>query len=1088
MKGKSKMKRTVSCFVVLAVLAIVPSVLRADVLNVPEAYATVEAALAAAVKGDTVRVAPGEYMLADYAGITVPSGVTLEGTGNSPEDTVFKAYSATASDTTLSSLVHVTNGVLCNLTFKGARCNTSGSVTNRALHASYGARVSDCVFTDNIQYNTVAHNATLIGEVVLVEGEETKVEKTIFRNTEVSQNVQSKYARFHIMVTHGAEMSECIVTNNQTRLNTGGIVQLGNNAKLLNTVISKNKLLKCEVTIGSSCGVRVAGAGAVIEDCLIEKNASEGITSGEPSRHLQAGGIYMATAGTVKRTIVRNNSTMGGNVGGVWVAAGAATIENCLIDGNFVTALNTASGSNVYNKYFYAGGLRIDTANTKVMNCTIVNNYISETDTTKSVCVHGAWFKGKATCVNSIFYGNGRDDCIVANPNVYNNGGATISHSLTGDEKAGFIVADPLFVDSENGNYKLNEKSPCRNAGTSTVSGVPDNDLEGIVRPQESIHDIGCYEFVYADERVVEFTQSTDFVGPKGNEVVFEAFPNHIDDVLSHTWKIVDGDGNVIVEETVTGSNEWKYNFAHKYTTFTVTLTTAWTGGKTVQCTSKIQGALAETYVSSSGNNIAPYDSWENAAHNIADAIDAVYGADKDAPGSVYLAPGVYTSSSGGSSDGAYLVSIAKSVRLVGTGETPEETVLDGEGTRRVLSLTGAGAGAENLVIARARTSSTSTTGTNFGYALNMVNAGIVDNCVISNAVTTGAVEGCVEHWVYLNGGVITNSVIRDGNAGTAGRCVWVNKGSIGSSAIFGCVSRHKHAGVITVDGTASSLVDCDVYNNQDQMREFGYRCGTVAAGSGAKILNCRIFNNETTFNRSAHYLGIGINAASYYTNTSWKEDYGNVLIDGCVISNNTTSVGDVPNSSTKAAACGVLLGYKTVLRNSLIVNNSISQKNNAVYDYPVAGGVRTADSASYSAGASVENCTIASNTSCVHQAAGGVYLLAGSIVNSISYGNGGQRKGQSWIDGDLLLSGNATAAYTLTKEEVAGEGNIAADPLLNDDYTFGRRSPALNAGIRQEWMKGALDLSGKARVYGDRVDLGCFELEIMQGFRVIVR
>jgi hypothetical protein len=35
------MKRTVSCFVVLAVLSIVPSVLRAAVLEVPEGYATV---------------------------------------------------------------------------------------------------------------------------------------------------------------------------------------------------------------------------------------------------------------------------------------------------------------------------------------------------------------------------------------------------------------------------------------------------------------------------------------------------------------------------------------------------------------------------------------------------------------------------------------------------------------------------------------------------------------------------------------------------------------------------------------------------------------------------------------------------------------------------------------------------------------------------------------------------------------------------------------------------------------------------------------------------------------------------------------
>ena len=71
----------------------------------------------------------------------------------------------------------------------------------------------------------------------------------------------------------------------------------------------------------------------------------------------------------------------------------------------------------------------------------------------------------------------------------------------------------------------------------------------------------------------MEFKQSGDFVGPNGAEVEFEAFPNHVDKFVSHTWKVVDAEGNLIVEEVVTDSNEWKHFFAHKYTTFTVTLT-----------------------------------------------------------------------------------------------------------------------------------------------------------------------------------------------------------------------------------------------------------------------------------------------------------------------------------------------------------------------------------------------------------------------------------------------------------------------------------------------------------------------------------
>ena len=65
------------------------SVAAADVLQVPsKSYPTIEDALTVAKSGDTVEVSPGEYMLQSYDGITVPSGVTLEGKGDAAEDTI----------------------------------------------------------------------------------------------------------------------------------------------------------------------------------------------------------------------------------------------------------------------------------------------------------------------------------------------------------------------------------------------------------------------------------------------------------------------------------------------------------------------------------------------------------------------------------------------------------------------------------------------------------------------------------------------------------------------------------------------------------------------------------------------------------------------------------------------------------------------------------------------------------------------------------------------------------------------------------------------------------------------------------------
>lgn len=1051
--------------------------LTAAVLEVPsETYPTIESALSAAQKGDSVKVASGEYMLQSYDGITVPSGVTLEGLGETPEDTVITTYKATDTDTTSASLLYVTNGIVKNLTFKGARCTKDVGSIYRVCRAIDAALISDCIFTDTV----INHDASSQGRLMHLSLQ-SKIERSTIRNT-TTKNGKGWSPGGAGIVLSDSSLVDSYVTNNVIRSKDIGMVYMAGASTVSGTLIAKNTLLNHEKFGGATPGIKVHSAGGIIEDCIVENNTIQNDSAAGPD-HASAP-IYINADATVKRTIVRNNTTLSTSVGGVWVAAGTARLENLLISNNKISyAASSAKGSPLY-----AGGLRIDTANTKVYNCTVVGNtVVPDVAALTRFRSHGVYMKNvSARIYNSIIYGNGPEGAV--NFKVEGNGTSAKAEyccSSTPITGTGCINLDPLFYDFEEGNFQLNEKSPCRNAGTAT--GAPNDDLLGTLRPQEAAHDMGCYEFVYTDERLVEFTQTSDFVGPKGAEIAFEAFPNHIDEVVSHTWKIVDGDGNTVVEETVSGSNEWRYKFAHKFTDFTVTLTTEWLGGKSSQYTSTIQGALTATYVSSSGSNTAPYDTWEKAAHNIADAVAAVYSEEADAPGVVYLAPGVYTASSGCSADGSYLVSISRPVRIVGTGATAEETVLDGEGTRRVLSLAGGGAGAENLTIQRARTSSTSATGTNVGYALNMVNAGTVDNCVISNAVTTGASEGCVEHWVYLNGGVITNSVIRDGNAGTAGKCVWVVKGSIGSSKVFGCISRHKYAGVITVDGSASSLVDCDIYNNSDQMREYGYRCGTVAAGSGAKILKCRIFNNENHFNRNAFYLGIGVNAASYYTDAKWSADYGNVLIDSCVISNNTTSVGYLANSFINAASCGVLLGYKTTVRNCLIVNNSITQYDNTVSDYPVAGAVRTTESASYSAGAAVENCTIVGNRSCVHQAAGGVYLLAGSIINSICFDNGGQRKGQSWIDGNLVLSGSAAATYTLTKDAVAGEGNLAGDPRLYSDYSLRSGSSALNKGLNQDWMKNDTDISGKRRISGGKVDLGCYE-RFMQGFYIYLR
>jgi len=58
------------------------------------------------------------------------------------------------------------------------------------------------------------------------------------------------------------------------------------------------------------------------------------------------------------------------------------------------------------------------------------------------------------------------------------------------------ISADPSFVSSATGDYRLNGGSPCIDAGTDTATTIPASatDKDGVSRPQGAAYDMGAYE------------------------------------------------------------------------------------------------------------------------------------------------------------------------------------------------------------------------------------------------------------------------------------------------------------------------------------------------------------------------------------------------------------------------------------------------------------------------------------------------------------------------------------------------------------------------------------------------------------------
>ncbi|MCB9766607.1 MAG: hypothetical protein H6752_00295 [Candidatus Omnitrophica bacterium] len=84
----------------------------------------------------------------------------------------------------------------------------------------------------------------------------------------------------------------------------------------------------------------------------------------------------------------------------------------------------------------------------------------------------------------------------------------------------GNIEGDPLFVDPENGDYRLRASSPCIDAGTKVEVAT---DLAGNPRPidvagrgheGENAYDMGCYEFVLdrADLNSDGFVNGNDLI------------------------------------------------------------------------------------------------------------------------------------------------------------------------------------------------------------------------------------------------------------------------------------------------------------------------------------------------------------------------------------------------------------------------------------------------------------------------------------------------------------------------------------------------------------------------------------------------
>lgn len=286
--------------------------------------------------------------------------------------------------------------------------------------------------------------------------------------------------------------------------------------------------------------VHIGSQGGTVANCILK----DGRCTPWGDAKKGGGNLYMKGGRCV------NTVLTGGSLGNIrnWGAAAyldnTAVMENCLVYGNRDT---THSGN-------YSGGtIRLD-GSSKVINCTIVKNAQSRHA--------GLWFgSANARAINCVIYGNtivneedttgsATDVC----PNACFNANASNAYAgclvnCASDADARFMVPNETmltvtasdFVDAANGDWHLSNASVCRNAGAdfAEAGGVTTTDLDGAPRVAGDV-DIGCYEkeavFYVAAEASAMSGQL-----PENATITFTVSSYYAPSTVTYAWNFGDG-------------------------------------------------------------------------------------------------------------------------------------------------------------------------------------------------------------------------------------------------------------------------------------------------------------------------------------------------------------------------------------------------------------------------------------------------------------------------------------------------------------------------------------------------------------------
>ena len=492
---------------------------------------------------------------------------------------------------------------------------------------------------------------------------------------------------------------------------------------------------------------------------------------------------------------------------------------------------------------------------------------------------------------------------------------------------------------------------------------------------------------------------------------------------------------------------------------------------------------VANIYVSQTGEHIAPYNTPENAAVNIGDALngstddyDIIEVADGTytGAGNVNLIfpshPVILRSANGAENCIIDCQNIAETRAIQFSGGQDERSVLQGitirngnyNGSSYLYGGGGISCGSISVSASPTiRDCVIENCTANYGggiYYYSSPNS-LLENCIIRGNGTPGAGGGVYarlsEGLNIVGGSIVGNTAELSGggicyysspNAQLEGSLILGNTTLTGDGGgvyvdqsaglnivggwLIGNTAELNGGGIYYIGSPNSQLENCVIKGNSTLTENGG---GVyVSASAGLNIVGGLIDDNTASANGGGVYVSHGdavnISGCSISENIAQMSAGGIYLYrsSNAVLENNVISQNQALNST--AGGLRLSVAARTVVENCVVAQNSAADNGGGVY-------VRSSDESQF------VNCTVVDNTA--SSTGGGLYLYDDHVrvTNSILWANS--------PDQIEIYSGSHTVSYSCVQGGIAGIGNIIDNPAFDaDGWHLTSGSPCLDAGI----------------------------------------